>query len=220
MSEKYTGMSEDKRYEGENVDITYNVKRCIHAAYCATRLSEVFDTKKRPWVNPNGATVDKITTTIELCPSGALHYDRKDGVNEIPTGENTIRIQHNGPLEIRGDLSIQGATVDIQSETRATLCRCGQSKNKPFCDNTHKDVNFEATETDPIIREGDHETGGKLTIIAHANGPLEVQGNFQIIGADGVTLFRGTKTWLCRCGGSGKKPFCDSTHKKNGFTAE
>ncbi|MCU0481896.1 MAG: CDGSH iron-sulfur domain-containing protein [Anaerolineae bacterium] len=218
--EKYTGVNDDKRYEGDNVDITYNVKRCIHAAQCVQHLSEVFDTKKRPWINANGSTTEKVATTIELCPSGALHYDRKDGVKEIPAGENTIRIQHNGPLEIRGDLAIQGATVDVQSETRVTLCRCGESKNKPFCDNTHKEIGFEAVETDPIIREGDHESGGKLTIIAHANGPLELQGNLHIIGADGETLFRGTKTWLCRCGGSAKKPFCDSTHKKNGFTAE
>jgi len=110
--------------------------------------------------------------------------------------------------------------VDIQNETRATLCRCGASQNKPFCDNTHQEIGFEATETDPIICEGEYETGGKLTIIAHTNGPLEVQGNFEIIGADSETLFRGNKTWLCRCGGSGKKPFCDSTHKKNGSTAE
>ncbi|HRF93825.1 MAG TPA: CDGSH iron-sulfur domain-containing protein, partial [Aggregatilineales bacterium] len=134
-------------------------------------------------------------------PSGALHYDRKDGVKEIPAGENVIRIQHNGALEIRGDLAIQGTNLDIPNETRMALCRCGASKNKPFCDNAHNDSGFEAVETAPIIREGDHEKGGKLTIIAHTNGPLEVQGNFEIIGSDGVTLFRGNKTWLCRCGG-------------------
>jgi uncharacterized Fe-S cluster protein YjdI len=88
------------------VDITYNVKRCIHAEYCVKRLSEVFDKQKRPWINADAAPVEQITPVIEMCPSGALHYDRKDGLKEVAEQKNLITIRHNGTMEIRGDLTI------------------------------------------------------------------------------------------------------------------
>ncbi len=218
MSEKYTG--QDRRYTGQAIDITYNVKRCIHAAHCTHKLAEVFDTQKRPWINPDGAEVERVASVIEMCPSGALHYDREDGVQEAIPTQNTIRLWHNGPLEVRGDLAIHGATVELAQETRVTLCRCGASKYKPFCDNTHKETGFEAVDIDPIQREGDRPTDGKLTITAHENGPLEVEGHFEIINEAGQTLFTGSKTWLCRCGSTAKKPFCDGTHKQIVFIAE
>jgi len=205
---------------GESADITYNVKRCIHAAYCVTRLSEVFDQQKRPWINPDGVSAEQIAFVVEQCPSGALHYDRKDGIKEVVPEKNTIIVRPNGPLEIRGDLAINGATTAIEQETRVTLCRCGASKNKPFCDNSHKDSAFEAVEVVPMNQESTVPAGGKLTITAHVNGSLELQGAVEILNASGETLFRGLEVWLCRCGGSGNKPFCDGTHKRINFESE
>ncbi|MBZ0296525.1 MAG: CDGSH iron-sulfur domain-containing protein [Anaerolineae bacterium] len=217
MTDLYTG--NDRRYTGNQVDITYNIKRCIHAEYCVKHLSDVFDKQKRPWINADGAPVEDVAAVIEQCPSGALHYDRKDGNNEATPEQNTIIIRHNGPLEVRGDLTIHGTTVALEHETRVTLCRCGGSKNKPFCDNTHKEIGFEAGEREPI--EGSAErSGGKLIITAETNGPLEFQGEVEILNESQETLFKGNNTALCRCGQSSNKPFCDSTHQRIGFKAE
>lgn len=216
---KYTGREQDKTYEGEAITVHYGVKRCIHAAECVKRLSDVFDTQRRPWINADGASVEAIADAVEHCPSGALHVTAKDGSYQeaVPT-QNTIILWQDGPIQIHGDLTILGATVDVQDETRATLCRCGASNHKPFCDNTHKDIAFQTEDIDPIAGKTIiDETGGKLKITAHANGPLEVEGHFEIRDATGETLFAGSKTWLCRCGHSARKPFCDSTHKKIGF---
>ncbi|MAU09437.1 MAG: hypothetical protein CL607_06425 [Anaerolineaceae bacterium] len=220
MADKYTGADQDRRYTGEDVDITYNVQRCIHAAECVNRLSSVFDTQKRPWINADGAPADQIADTIQHCPSGALHYDPQDERLAEPTPDhNEALLWENGPIQVTGDLTIEGANVAIEHETRVTLCRCGASHNKPFCDNSHKDIDFVTEEIEPKQIK-DVESGGKLTITANANGPLELSGNLKITGADGETLFQGSKTWLCRCGHSSSKPFCDGTHKKVNFTAE
>lgn len=136
MSEKRTG---DRRYTGTNGDITYNLKRCIHAEHCIHGLAQVFDKNARPWINADGASADEIAAAVIDCPSGALHYWRKDGgaVESIPE-KNTIILWRDGPLQFTGDLRLDG------SETRATLCRCGGSNNKPFCDGTHKINGFKA----------------------------------------------------------------------------
>ncbi len=222
MSENYTGRAQDRRYEGTAVDITYNIKRCIHAAVCVNRLATVFDVDKRPWINADGAVADELVAVVGQCPSGALHTERKDGgADETAPDTNTVTVQADGPLEIHGDIALEAAGVAIADEFRVTLCRCGASANKPFCDNAHKNIEFSATEIDPITtRTAVTTNGGKLTIVAHANGPLELSGDFSIINADNETLFAGDKTWLCRCGGSARKPFCDGTHKTNGFASD
>jgi CDGSH-type Zn-finger protein/uncharacterized Fe-S cluster protein YjdI len=220
MSEKYTGKAEDRRYTGEKVDISYNAKRCIHAEECIKRLSTVFDTKRRPWILPDAGSAEEIRTELQHCPSGALHYESKDSSErEAVPAENRIILWHNGPLQLRGDLALEGATVSIESETRATLCRCGASNNKPFCDNTHKEIAFVADDPDTIKIE-EIETGGKLLVTATHQGPLQVEGNFRIEDEEGRLLYLGTKTWLCRCGHSKRKPFCDSSHKAIGFDAD
>lgn len=217
MTEKYTG--NDRRYTGDEIEITYNLKRCIHAEYCVKHLPEVYDKHKRPWINANGAPAEQVARVIELCPSGALHYDRKDGVREAVPAKNTITVRHNGPLEIRGDLSILGARVELMQETRATLCRCGASHNKPFCDNSHKDIAFNATERPPIEATV-QPAGGKIIITAEKNGPLTLHGAVTIVNEANEVLFVGELVTLCRCGGSANKPLCDGTHDRSGFTAE
>jgi len=221
MADTYKGKQDDRRYKGEQVDITYSLKRCIHAKFCVNRLSEVFDVDKRPWINADGAGADRVAEVIQLCPSGALHYDRHDGGEDEPTPTlNRIIVHQDEYIQFVGDLAINASGVEIDSETRASLCRCGQSANKPFCDNAHKKIDFSTPDLDTVKVDESAEQGGKLMITATQNGPLEVSGNFQIEDTDGNIVFTGSKTWLCRCGGSDKKPFCDGTHNDNGFTAD
>jgi CDGSH-type Zn-finger protein/uncharacterized Fe-S cluster protein YjdI len=211
MSEKYTGQEMDRRYPGAEGDITYNIRRCIHAEHCVHRLGQVFDPKRRPWIDPNAAPPEQIKPVIPVCPSGATE--------PIPAG-NTITLWANGPLQLYGNLQIEGAKVAIAGETRATLCRCGSSYNKPFCDNTHKEVGFMAADDGIGGIAPDLAQGGNLIVTATENGPLHVEGNFTIVNAAGETIAAGDDTWLCRCGASQNKPFCDGSHNEIGFQAE
>ncbi len=210
-------------YTGEKIDVTYDAGRCIHAAECISRLHAVFDNSKRPWVQPDAGLADGVAATILHCPSGALHYERKDGgaVEPIPA-HNTISLSEDGPLYLRGDFTIvNGAGEAVVNDTRAALCRCGASQNKPFCDNTHITIGFiaPATVAEPQMTL-EMLDGGKLHIETTTNGSLHISGNFTLVNGEGETVYQGTDEWLCRCGGSANKPFCDSTHKKIGFVAE
>ncbi|NDI34680.1 (4Fe-4S)-binding protein [Chengkuizengella sediminis] len=127
-----------KKYTGKHIDVSFNRKRCIHAAKCVRGLPKVFNLKNKPWIDTDGDIADKIAEVIEKCPSGALEYIRKDGgEQEIPSKKTTIEENANGTLFIRGDLSINQGEDNIKSN-RASLCGCGLSKNKPFCDNSHQ----------------------------------------------------------------------------------
>jgi CDGSH-type Zn-finger protein/uncharacterized Fe-S cluster protein YjdI len=220
VSEKYIGAADDRRYTSEAVDVTYSLKRCIHAAECVSRLHEVFDTQKRPWIEPGKSTADAVVGVVSLCPSGALHTERSDGGGgETTPAENVIIVREDSYYQFRGDIAIQGSNVAIEREVRAALCRCGMSENKPFCDNSHK-KGFEApASTVEIDRQVAAETGGKLLVTLHENGPIEVSGNFELRDEAGNTIHRGSSTWLCRCGHSTKKPFCTGTHKRVTFEA-
>lgn len=137
-------MSDPKPYLSPDITVTYDAKRCIHFAECIRRLPQVFDTAKRPWIQPDMAAADAVAETVERCPTGALQYTRHDGgAGEPLPEETTVQVRPNGPLFVRGNLKVTdiNGTVLFQSP-RAALCRCGQSGNKPFCDNTHRTIGF------------------------------------------------------------------------------
>lgn len=202
--------------------MTYNVRRCIHAAECVRGLPAVFDTAKRPWIQPVNASGDAVAEVVMRCPTGALHFERKDGGTAEPVpAANRIIVMADGPLHVRGDVTIkspQGETVE--TETRLALCRCGQSGNKPYCDNSHQAAGFADDGRLARSSSEEHDPSGPLAVTPAANGPLLLSGRFELVSADGKTIFRGERAALCRCGGSGSKPFCDGTHKSNGFSTE
>ena len=217
----YRGTPDDRVYTGENIDVTYSLKRCIHAKECILGAPNVFDVDKRPWIQPDGDEADKLAEVILRCPSGALHFTRKDdGEQESIPDENRVILWQDGPYQVTADMVINGEGVAIEQETRVTLCRCGASEHKPFCDNSHKKIDFTTEDMEAKKDIVQDEVGGKLTITAHHAGPLELAGNFRIEDAEGTTLHAGTKTFLCRCGASSSKPFCDGTHNTIGFEAE
>jgi CDGSH-type Zn-finger protein/uncharacterized Fe-S cluster protein YjdI len=210
-------------YTGEKIDVSYDAGRCIHAAECIRRLHTVFDNSKRPWVQPDAGLADGVAATVLHCPSGALHYQRKDGGITEPIPEhNSIHLSENGPLYLRGDFTIvSGQGELIVNDTRATLCRCGASQNKPFCDNAHLTIGFTAPDNvaEPAMTLETLD-GGKLHIEPTTNGPLHITGNFTLLNDGGEVVYQGTDEWFCRCGGSANKPFCDSSHNKIGFVAD
>jgi len=132
-------------YTGKDINVSYDIRRCIHAAECVRGLPDVFNTRKRPWIAVDNADADRVAEVVLRCPSGALHFERQDsGADEpIPT-ETSIMPVKDGPLYIRGDLTITTSDGEVFKETRMSLCRCGASKNKPFCDNSHRVIGFKA----------------------------------------------------------------------------
>lgn len=213
------------QYQGEAITVTWSKARCIHVAECLRRLGVVFDTSRAPWVLPDAASADEIAATIGHCPSGALHFQRLDsGAAEAPDAVNTITPRASGPLYVRGDVIVTNDDgEEIVRDTRLTLCRCGASKNKPFCDNSHVTIEFR-----PGAMPGDNRLTtdftqvptDQLTITAVTDGPLQLRGPVEIRSKDGQTVYRGNKAKLCRCGQSGNKPFCDGTHSTIDFKTD
>lgn len=211
-------------YQGEDIDVQYNLRRCIHAAECVRGLPAVFDRDRRPWIEPDEDSADQVTRVILKCPTGALFFDRKDGGDaESLPDINTILVTEDGPLYLRGNVRIKSPDgMLLKQETRLALCRCGASANKPYCDNSHMKVGFqvsgEVADNRPLTEELSPK--GILEVLLANNGPLLLRGNFEIRSSDGKSIYRGSKAALCRCGGSQNKPFCDGTHKKIGFSSE
>jgi CDGSH-type Zn-finger protein/uncharacterized Fe-S cluster protein YjdI len=207
------------RYPGKDVDVTWDERLCMHFGECERAKGDLFVAKREPWCQPDLAPVAEVVEVCERCPSGALVHEVKDGRTvETAPKRNTINVTHNGPLFVRGDLAIEGAAADMPGvRFRAALCRCGQSKNKPFCDASHAAAGF--TDSGAVGERGDglQAEGGKLAIRPGRNGPYHVTGNVTIVAASGRERWRGTQTWLCRCGQSQNKPFCDGSHKRVGF---
>ena len=137
---------------------------------------------------------------------------------------NSIMVRPNGPLICKGDAAISLLNEDdklILKENEFALCRCGQSKNKPFCDGSHKIEKIEMPQTFVDDREKPIEgITEELTIIVKKNAMYIVQGAMTIFSRDGRSRTTRTKAALCRCGKSDKKPFCDTKHKKCDFRAE
>ena len=210
-------MSKPRTYTGEAIEIAFDASRCIHARNCWLKLPKVFDPERRPWVEPDAGSAEEIAAMVRTCPSGALTYRRFDGASdEAAVGVNRASLQENGPLAVEGDLVVDGAPM-----LRATLCRCGKSANTPYCDGSHAEAGFKATGApDPTGKDapGDHP-GETLKLIPHENGPVEAQGALEITASSGARLHRGSRAFLCRCGLSKNKPFCDGSHKEAGFVA-
>lgn len=208
-------------FPGKNIDVTWDARLCIHIGECGYSSGELFVGGRDPWCQPDLTTLENTIDVVKRCPSGALAYQTKDGSNaETAPATNTVHVVYNGPLYINGDLAISDAADDMPAtKTRAALCRCGLSKNKPFCDNSHLKGNFQDTGAVGETGEKLDQQGGSLSVTTIKDGPIMLQGNFSIIASSGRHAWAGTKTALCRCGQSKNKPFCDGSHKAAGFVS-
>jgi len=206
-------------YPGEKITIRFDGGRCIHSRNCVLGLPKVFQANvSGEWIKPDNGTVEELIAVARSCPSGAITYERNDGGDaERAPHVNVIRVHENGPLAVHADLHIEGQ----EPRTRATLCRCGESKSKPFCDGSHKEAGFTAT-GEPATKESValEARNSRLEITPYPHGPLGFAGNVEICAGSGRTLNRMTKGALCRCGHSQNKPFCDGSHKAAGFTTD
>lgn len=208
--------NEVRRYGGETVEVTYDARRCIHAAECVRGLPAVFDPARRPWILPGATDAEAVARVVARCPSGALHVVRHDGAPaEEPPARALVLVTPDGPLFVSGRLRVVDADgTTMLEDTRVALCRCGQSSNKPCCDNSHRAAGF--ADAGAVVPGGEPAGEGLLTITLSVNGPLLLDGPFTLRSLAGDE-HAGTKAALCRCGGSASKPFCDGTHRRNGF---
>jgi CDGSH-type Zn-finger protein/uncharacterized Fe-S cluster protein YjdI len=208
-----------QEYCGERIVVRFEGGRCIHSRNCVLGNPAVFvPNAAGPWIRPDNAASEAVTAIARSCPSGAITYRRLDGGdNESAPPVNVVRVWENGPLAFHADLAIEGQ----EPRLRATLCRCGASGQKPFCDGSHKAASFAAT-GEPATRESAvlDVRDGPLHVRPLVNGPLMVKGAMEIVSGTGRAVQRATEAFLCRCGSSSSKPFCDGTHKRIGFTAE
>jgi len=205
-----------EKVKGEKLELSFEARRCIHSRFCVTWAPQVFLANvKGPWIHPDAMPVERLVEVAHACPSGAIRYRRLDGQpEESAPPVNLATLREAGPYAFRAQLVIDGAPAGF----RATLCRCGASKNKPYCDGSHHEIGFEASGEPPsgktdmlAVRDG------ALRIDPQTNGPLRVRGNLEIVSGGGRVVARLESAALCRCGGSANKPFCDGTHAKIGF---
>jgi CDGSH-type Zn-finger protein len=142
---KHADRTADERQSYQSAAITIHDNRsiCAHAGHCTDGLGQVFRQKHEPWIDPAGAPVEAIVETIRTCPSGALSYTLNGVAGGDEQREPAITVTQDGPYAVVGGAQLlEQSWATGASTEHYTLCRCGGSKNKPFCDGTHWSIGF------------------------------------------------------------------------------
>ncbi len=215
--ERSLAMQETDIASNDDLEVTFMKSLCIHARYCVAWTPDVFRPGKSPWMSLDGSETELVSTVVRNCPSGALNFHRKDGgTQESPPAANLVYTHENGPLAFRADLIVDDELIGY----RATLCRCGQSRNKPYCDRSHVKNGFVATgEVDGknppesiSYREYLANPSDQLVVQTEDNGPYTILGALQICTGTGKRASTHSAITLCACGRSKNKPYCDGSH--------
>lgn len=148
LNYNHTAMGEDTKrtYTNGEITVVWQPEVCIHSRMCWKGLLSVFNPQSRPWINMQGASTEEIAEQVKKCPSGALSYY----VNSTPeveqvsvSAESIVETMKDGPLLVYGNLSVKDAAGHVTKKSKVTaFCRCGASENKPYCDGTHKKIDF------------------------------------------------------------------------------
>ena len=142
-----------KKYTNGEITVIWKPDLCVHSTICFRELPDVFKPYHRPWIDPNGASTQKIIDTVSRCPTQALMYEwnnkqeNKEEQKEVQEPEqqipekkvvSEITLLDSGPILIKGDFVLKNQNGEIiPTASVITLCRCGTSKNNPFCDGSH-----------------------------------------------------------------------------------
>lgn len=203
--------------EGRDITIEFDGSKCIHARFCVLQAPAVFRANTAgTWIDPDAMEASALAAVARNCPSGAIQYRARD----LRSAEgwplvNLVRIRENGPYAVHARIRLPGEPAET---ARRTLCRCGASRHKPYCDGSHATIGFTATGEPPSDDAPALEVrAGPLEIVPMRDGPLEVRGPVEMVSGTGRTVTRSRHCLLCRCGGSESKPFCDGSHARNGF---
>ncbi len=203
-------------FEGPAITVTWSKRRCIHVAECVRGQPYVFEPGRVPWVDPTQASADRVAEVVRRCPTGALHFERHDGGAPEPVpGANVVVPDPDGPLYLTGDIEVVAEDgAPVVRDTRVALCRCGATKNRPFCDGSHWDEGFD--DAGRLAAGGTAAAGeagpGPLRVAFGAGGPLYLEGRFTLASGRGEERRELAGAELCRCGAARTKPFCDGSH--------
>jgi len=130
-----------KDYVGAQITIHDNRSVCAHTGYCTDRSPNVFRMKQKPWIDPDGDPAAKTIATIKMCPSGALSYSINQVAQRAESTMPCVQILKDGPYFVTGGPQLKCDSAPHIPD-RYTLCRCGASKNKPYCDGSHWNSGF------------------------------------------------------------------------------
>jgi uncharacterized Fe-S cluster protein YjdI len=136
----------DRKYTNGEITVFWYPRKCIHATTCYRELIDVFNPRKRPWVNMEGAPTEEIIRVVKLCPTQALTYSYNSEIApeaKAPEEIHEARVMEDGPLVLKGDFTIYDTDgKELRHMKMTSLCRCGASNNLPFCDGTHRKVGY------------------------------------------------------------------------------
>lgn len=155
--------SSDRDYTNGEITVFWRPGKCIHATTCYRELIEVFNPRKRPWVNIHGAPTERIIDVINKCPTDALTYKWNDE-NKNKDSQNlknekiqralslsltdsvkpvTVQVMKDGPLVVQGTFKVYDSQGNqLKTMTMTSFCRCGATNNPPFCDGFHRKIGF------------------------------------------------------------------------------
>ncbi len=210
-------MSRIHRYEGTDIIVEFELGRCIHTGDCSRDLSEVFNTKRSGrWVKPDAAQADDIARICAQCPTGALRcMNRATGqIMDSAPPRNSVEVMADGPLYVHARMAVNGKA---EPGHRAAFCRCGASRLMPYCDNSHREIDFSDAGKVLVSLPSKVEGNGELSISTSSGGPLKIEGPFTLLDTDGGEICESSSASLCRCGASNMKPYCDGSHIAIGF---
>jgi len=157
----------DRQYTNGEITVFWKPSKCIHATTCFRELLDVFNPRKRPWVNMKGAPTKRIIEVTDKCPTQAIYWkynkdlspaelsgDKDHGEEVTPEDVLThqkeeeiagasISIMKNGPILVEGDFKvISPEGKELKTMIMTSFCRCGHSRAQPYCDGTHRKVGF------------------------------------------------------------------------------
>lgn len=166
--EKDNQNSRGRKYSNKEITVYWKPSACIHASYCYRELIEVFDPSRRPWVDLNESTTQRIIEVVNMCPTEALTWkwnDEKlnegvesDQLNHVKfrrpdlmdekaaaTEEEpvSVKVMVDGPIVLKGTFTLDydGISKDV-NDSLVSICRCGVSDHMPFCDGRHRKIGF------------------------------------------------------------------------------
>ena len=168
MEKEESHFSGGKRYRNKDITVYWKPSACVHASYCYRELIEVFDPSRRPWVDMEGASTEKIIEVVNLCPTDALAWKwndeeknldvRDDQYNHVKfrrpelmtSAENavevtpvSVKVMIDGPIVLKGDFELSYETTKkVVIDGMISICRCGVSDHQPFCDGRHRKIGF------------------------------------------------------------------------------
>jgi uncharacterized Fe-S cluster protein YjdI len=168
MEKDNSQFSGGRRYKNEDITVYWKPSACVHASYCYRELIEVFDPSRRPWVDMNGSTTEKIIEVVNLCPTEALAWRWNDDAKNDDVGSDqlnhvkfrrpelltapesvqeqevvSVKIMVDGPIVLKGNFTFvnDGNKKEVH-DSLISICRCGISDHMPFCDGKHRKVGF------------------------------------------------------------------------------